>query len=214
MLWLVTSVIAVAAGGRFFGHYFHLMLPPLCLLAAPPFLRLWARAVLSRALVVLVRGAGRWSFFVLATAARPLAEARRARSPLCRGRRADHRLAGSMNACSSGEPPQLYVLSRRPLGSRFTFCNYMTGESPGTPTESGQRNADRSSLPAAWGMLLSDFEQRRPLLFVDASAAGWDGYDKYPLTRYPLLRALRRSALPARWMFSAGVVMYRRLPSM
>ena len=46
-----------------------------------------------------------------------------------------------------GNSPQLYVLARRPLGSRFTFCNYMTGESPGTPTETGAANAGRSSLP-------------------------------------------------------------------
>ena len=38
-------------------------------------------------------------------------------------------------------------------------------------------------------MLFSDLQDRRPLLFVDASAAGWDGYDKYPLSRYPRLAA-------------------------
>ena len=36
-----TSAVAVTAGGRFFGHYFHLILAPLCLLAAPGFCRLW-----------------------------------------------------------------------------------------------------------------------------------------------------------------------------
>ena len=34
-LWLLTGLIAVAAGFRFFGHYWLQVLPPLCLLAAP-----------------------------------------------------------------------------------------------------------------------------------------------------------------------------------
>ena len=72
----------------------------------------------------------------------------------------------------------------------------MTGESPGTPTETGQWNADANQLPAAWDMLFADLEQRRPALFVDAAAAGWDGYDKFPLARYPRLRAYVDATLP------------------
>ena len=45
LLWLATSAVAVTAGGRFFGHYFHLILPPLCLLAAPAFLPALARGL-------------------------------------------------------------------------------------------------------------------------------------------------------------------------
>ena len=99
------------------------------------------------------------------------------------------------------------------MGARFSFCNYMTGESPGTPTETGQRDADANQLPAAWEMLFADLDRRRPALFVDAAAAGWDGYGKYPLARYPRLRAyVDQHYRPVE--VSAGVVMYRRLPSM
>jgi hypothetical protein len=87
----------------------------------------------------------------------------------------------------------------------------MTGESPGTPTETGQRNADANQLPAAWDMLFADLERRRPALFVDAAAAGWDGYDKFPLARYPRLRAyVDHNYRPAE--VRAGVILYRRLP--
>ena len=75
------------------------------------------------------------------------------------------------------------------MGTRFCFGNYMTGESPGTPTETGARNADANQMPDAWEMLFADLERRRPALFVDAAAAGWDGYDKFPIARYPRLRA-------------------------
>jgi hypothetical protein len=59
-------------------------------------------------------------------------------------------------------------------------------------------------------MLLSDLDRRRPALFVDAAAAGWDGYDKFPLARYPRLRAYvdqNYRQVDVR----AGVVLYRRL---
>jgi hypothetical protein len=59
-------------------------------------------------------------------------------------------------------------------------------------------------------MLFADLETRRPVLFVDAAAAGWDGYGKYPLARYPRLRAYvdaHYRSLEAR----DGVVLYRRL---
>ena len=61
LLWLGTSAVAVAAGGRFFGHYFHLLLPPLSVLAAPWFLTLWQRGPALRATLVTltaVPGAG------------------------------------------------------------------------------------------------------------------------------------------------------------
>jgi hypothetical protein len=45
---------------------------------------------------------------------------------------------------------------------------------------------------------------------VDAAAAGWDGYGKYPLSRYPRLRAyVDQHYRPVE--VRAGVVLYRRL---
>jgi PAS domain S-box-containing protein len=71
-------------------------------------------------------------------------------------------------------------------------------------------NADANQLTVAWTMLFADLDRRRPTLFVDAAAAGWDGYDKYPLTRYPALRAyVERHYRPVDTL--SGVVIYRRL---
>ena len=191
LLWLATSAIAVASGGRFFGHYFHLILAPLCLLAAPTFCRLWSAGWSRRAPLLALCALPALVFFVLATVGRPLA------AKLDEGEPHYDEVAARIAALTAdderifvwGNSPQLYVLARRPMGARFSFCNYMTGESPGTPTETGQRDADANQLPAAWEMLFADLERRRPALFVDAAAAGWDGYGKYPLARYPRLRA-------------------------
>jgi hypothetical protein len=213
LLWLVTSAVAVTAGGRFFGHYFHLVLAPLCLLAAPGFCRLWNKGWSRRAPLVALCALPALSFFVLATVGRSLAFALDEDEP--RYDEVAARIA-DLTAVDErifvwGNSPQLYMLARRPMGTRFSFCNYMTGESPGTPTETGQWNADTNQLPAAWDMLFADLERRRPALFVDAAAAGWDGYDRYPLARYPRLRAyVDRNYRPVD--VRAGVVLYRRLP--
>ena len=212
LLWLVTSALAVTTGGRFFGHYFHLVLAPLCLLAAPGFCRLWDRGWSTRAPLLVLCALPALIFFGLATFGRSLA------ATLDEGEPRYDEVASRVAALTTsdervfvwGNSPQLYVLARRPMGTRFSFCNYMTGESPGTPTETGQRNADANQLPAAWEMLFADLEQRRPTLFVDAAAAGWDGYGKYPLGRYPRLRAYvdqNYRLVEVR----AGVVLYRRL---
>jgi hypothetical protein len=211
LLWLATSAVAVSTGGRFFGHYFHLILAPLCLLAGPGLLVLWNTGRHFRVALALLCGLPALVFFALASFARPLATALDESEPDY------HDVAIRMAALTSpeervfvwGNSPQLYVLAQRPMGSRFSFCNYVTGESPGTPTETGRWDADGNQLPAAWGMLFADLEARRPALFVDAAAAGWDGYDKFPVTRYPRLAAyLAQHYRPVETRL--GVVIYRR----
>lgn len=213
LFWLATSAVAWAAGGRFFGHYFHLILAPLCLLAAPGFTRLWRRGRSSRAALIVLGAVPALVFFGLSTFARPVAAAIDERDPPYQevAARIDALTGPDERIFVWGNSPQLYVSARRPMGTRFSFCNYMTGESPGTPTESGAQNADANQLPAAWTMLFDDLERRRPALFVDAAAAGWDGYGKYPVDRYPHLRAYvdqHYRSVEVR----AGVVLYRRVP--
>jgi hypothetical protein len=188
-------------------------LAPLCLLAAPAFCRLWSKGRSYRVSLVVLCALPALFFLALSTIGRPLAVALDESEPPYDD------VAARIAAITApddrifvwGNSPQLYVLARRPMGARFSFCNYMTGESPGTPTETGQWNADANQLPAAWDMLFADLERRRPALFVDAAAAGWDGYDKFPLARYPRLRAyVDRNYRPVD--IRAGVVLYQRMP--
>jgi hypothetical protein len=186
-------------------------LAPLCLLAAPGFCRLWAKDRSYRASLLILCALPALFFFGLATIGRPLAATWDEREPPYQEVAA--RIAGLTAPGERifvwGNSPQLYVLARRPMGARFSFCNYMTGESPGTPTETGAGNASANQLPAAWDMLFEDLERRRPALFVDAGAAGWDGYGKYPLARYPRLVAyVEQHYRPVE--VRAGVVLYRR----
>jgi hypothetical protein len=212
-LWLVTSAVAVKTGGRFFGHYFHLILPPLCLLAAPSFSRLWRQSRSSRAILAVLCALPAVLFFVLATSGRSVAADLDEREPPY------DEVAARIAKLTTpeerifvwGNSPQLYVLARRPMGTRFSSCNFVTGESPGTPTETGRWDADTNQNPTTWQMLFADLERRRPALLVDAAAAGWNGYDKYPLARYPRLAAyVAEHYRPVE--VRAGVVLYRRAP--
>jgi hypothetical protein len=213
LLWLVTSAVAVKTGGRFFGHYFHLILPPLCLLAAPGFCRLWERGRSSRAVLVMLCALPASLFFALATFGRSIAaDLDETEPPYAEvAARIANLTSPDERIFVWGNSPQLYVLARRPMGTRFSSANFVTGESPGTPTETGRWDADANQNPATWEMLFADLEQRRPALFVDAAAAGWNGYNKYPLARYPRLRAyVDRHYRPVE--VRAGAVLYRRLP--
>jgi hypothetical protein len=211
LLWLCTSALAVSAGGRFFGHYFHLILPPLCLLAAPRLLAGWRKGRVFRVALVLLCALPPLVFFALASFARPVAAALDETEPDYADVAA--RIAALAPAGERvfvwGNSPQLYLLAQRPMGSRFSFCNYMTGESPGTPTETGRKDADANQLPAAWDMLFADLEARRPALFVDTAAAGWDGYGKFPVARYPRLSAYLEQHYH-KVEIRQGVAIYRR----
>jgi len=108
-----------------------------------------------------------------------------------------------------GNSPQLYVLARRPMGTRFSFCNYMTGISPGTRTETGEADAGANELPESWQMLFSDLDGRRPRWIIDAAAAGWDGYAAFPLSRFPQLDRYVRAHYVLRTQVD-GVAIYER----
>jgi hypothetical protein len=88
-----------------------------------------------------------------------------------------------------GNVPQLYRAAGRRPGARFPFCNYLTGLSPGTPSEHDPAAVDGRGVADAWPLLLEDLERRRPRVFVDTAAGAVKGYGRFPLARYPSLAA-------------------------
>ncbi len=209
--WLVSGAIGVAAGARFFGHYFHLVTPALSLLAAAPLARAWQarppwRPALAAAMIVPAAVA-----LACSTLLRAEVIARTDPEP-----RYD-RVADELRRLSApgdkmfvwGNSPQLYVFARRPMGTRFSFCNYMTGISPGTATETGEAGADANELPDSWRMLFDDLDRRQPRWIVDAAAAGWDGYAAFPMARFPALEAYVREHYVVRERVD-GVALYER----
>jgi 4-amino-4-deoxy-L-arabinose transferase-like glycosyltransferase len=211
VVWLTVSVVALLPGQRFFGHYFHLVLPASCLLATGPLLAFWDRFKRPRpvlALLVLVPAA---VALVVSTVLHGAVMDRLDPKPPY------EEVAARLRAESGpddsvflwGHSVEVYVLARRTTGTRFVFCDYLTGTSPGTRSQLGLDDPAPNVVQPAWGMLFDDLEHRRPRFLVDLAPAAWNGYDRFPLSRYPALDAYVRAHYLERDRV-AGVRIYER----
>jgi hypothetical protein len=210
VVWTALSLLAVAVGSRYFGHYFLQPEVPLSLLAAGGVERFFTArprlAVASLAVPALL-------FFAAASA-------REITQPFFSDRDPDYRGIGNAVAARTlksdtiwvwGNVPQLYYGSSRSPGVRFSFCNYLTGLSPGTPSEYDDRvDPGAQSLRWAWDLALRDLRVNRPALVLDTSAAGLKSYGKFPIRRFPQL-ADYLAAHYRREGDLSGVVVYRRI---
>jgi hypothetical protein len=209
--WLAASALAVTAGGRFFGHYFHQLTAPLAALAAPEAARLWrsrrglvAAAIGVPAAVFLMLGLGHARMMAAAGEPDPDYPA----------------MAAAIAAASApgdplvvwGNAPVLYFEARRPLGSRFMFSNYLTGLSPATATQSDPgADASANVVGESWDMFEEDLARRRPRLFVDTSPGNIGAYGKFPPARFPRLRAiLERDYVPVAEVAGARILALRQ----
>jgi hypothetical protein len=210
--WALESMFCVTLGRRFFGHYFLQPELPLAILAAGPVAALWQRrprlvayGVMLPVLVFFLVAAlpevtHRWVYMI---------------DPdyVSVGRAAAEETSPSDSIWVWGNVPQIYYAAERMPGVRFTFCNYLTGLSPGTrseydPTVDPRKNA----VTSAWKLVMDDLDARRPALVLDTAAADMKFYGKFPIASFPLLGAyLKAHYRPERAV--AGVVFYRRLDS-
>jgi hypothetical protein len=210
--WLAGSVIALVPGRRFFGHYFLLVLPALCLLATGPLLAFWDRHRRLRpavALLVVVPAAVALSVSTVLHAA--VMDRLDPKPPFAEVASRLRQLSGPDDSLFVwGHSVELYDLSRRTAGTRFVFCDYLTGTSPGTPSQSGVEDPTPNIVPESWDMLLDDLDRRQPRLLVDLAPAGWNSYDRFPISRYPRLERYVRAHYRERARVD-GVVVYQRI---
>jgi hypothetical protein len=208
--WAAASAVAVLVGGRFFGHYFHQLTAPLAVIAAPAAL---AFALRRRAVFAAMLAVPAAIFFVLAVAHDPMMRAAGEPDP-------DYpQVVAWLDAhstpddaiCIWGNSPVLYFDADRPLGCRFVFANYMTGQSPATPSQNDPTvDSSRNIVPAAWDMLEADLAARQPTFVIDASPGDVAYYGKYPPEKFPRLARI----LLCRYTSEAdvaGLRIYRRL---
>jgi 4-amino-4-deoxy-L-arabinose transferase-like glycosyltransferase len=209
--WVVLSLAALGLGGRVFGHYFLQAELPLALAAAGPVTR-W----LARAPRLLAAGVVAPALFFACGCWLPLAHP----GSWLDSAQPDYDGIGQAIARATGPKdtiwvwgnvPQLYFTSGRRPGVRFTFCNYLTGLSPATPSEYDPSvDPGKNAVPGAMALALEDLRRRRPAVVVDTAAAGLKSYGRFPIARYPSLAAY----LSAHYRQDAdaeGVPLYRRV---
>ncbi len=212
LIWSIVSLLSVAIGGRFFGHYFLQAELPLSLLAAAPLYRAYLRAPKTIGSVVAVPAV---FFFAISLFPQVTHAVFDSGEP-------DWAAIGLAIANQSkpnetlfvwGNVPALYHYSQRKMGTRFSFCNYLTGLSPGTRSEYDP-DFQPASVSESWPLLYEDLQNRRPALILDTASAGWKSYSKFSISRYPLLQAyLKANYRPVDRAPASlgGATLYRRI---
>src|ERR1700686_3683393 len=180
------SAIGAAASFRFYPHYYIQLIPPLALLAAPSYARLWSRKTqpqrrLRRAISYAALGIATVTFSIFpwwSLASLPgSSEAARYLS--------DHSSTADRIFIWGPNAAQIYLEAQRRPACRYVLTFPLTGlvfwgDLPGVDTR------DRI-LPGAWVTLEQDFNEHPPAYIADLYSSR-DA--QYPLANFPILATL------------------------
>jgi hypothetical protein len=180
-LWLVTGLIAVAAGFRFFGHYWLQVLPPLCLLAGPVAAanERVVRYVLATG-VALTTG---WFWVKAWTPATPTNAA-----PLVAEVREDTTPHERISVW--GSFPEIYWESGRAPAGGLVISDFLVGKSADIPNG---RDTLPEATPGALSQYMTSMNADPPELFIDTSTAGIRNYRDYPVSLVPPVERFLRA---------------------
>jgi 4-amino-4-deoxy-L-arabinose transferase-like glycosyltransferase len=175
-LWLLSTLLSVAVGLRFFGHYYLQLVPPLALITAGVLVRSSRRAVtrtiaLSAGIATVATGFG---FLV-----RPFNE------------KADYKTVSAYLKVHAGPDdrilvwghvPEIYWASGKLPATRFFTSGFLTGWEPGRP---GNDASVEDATPGAWELFFEDFAVHPPTYILDTAYSGIRGAQYYTISRYP-----------------------------
>ncbi|MGZ6123807.1 MAG: ArnT family glycosyltransferase [Myxococcales bacterium] len=193
MLWL--TWLAVAAGGRFYEHYFLQFVPALSMLAAPSAAALalrWREIGRRTRALSLCGVAVPLAVWLAFTWGKGIGGAYPAQEPRTRA------LAFWLRANTAstdtlfvwGHYSPIYTLSGHLPGTRYVNTSVQMGnfDPARLPADfDPARHQSRRDIEAT----LSDLESRKPLWFVDTSPAGIHDWDHIPLSAFPELARYR-----------------------
>jgi 4-amino-4-deoxy-L-arabinose transferase-like glycosyltransferase len=183
---LAASMIGVAAGARFYQHYYIQLVPPLALLAAPYYGQLWAARsrpphwllrppVTCTWLAVTIVGFSISHWLGLAVERKPLETERY----LLEHSAPDDRIF------VWGHKTRIYLNARRRPACRYILTFPLTGSVFGGPLPGFDTRS--RILPGAWSTLQQDFKKHPPAYIVDLSSQPGASY---PVRDFPILAKL------------------------
>ncbi len=186
ILWLVGSALAVCIGGKFFGHYYIQLLPPLTILAAVSLAAWWqgnsnAKHV-KRLRAAILAGIFMPPIIYLATNWREEQKRMQGENLYFQN------LATEVQKLSVegekifvwGRMPELYYFSQRLPASRFITSNFVVGMNTYNYNDrDAQYDNAIGSRMLDW--LLIDLAANHPKLIIDTSPQNFRQYGKYPL---------------------------------
>jgi 4-amino-4-deoxy-L-arabinose transferase-like glycosyltransferase len=184
---LAVSAIGAAAGARFYPHYYVQLIPPLVLLAAPYYARLWSRTI--RPPNWLLRPAVTYAWLVLTVIAFLIIHwiglASR-RVPSEAGRYLFTHSSPEDKIFVWGQTPEIYLHARRRPACRYITTFPLTGYVFGGPIPGFDTRS--RILPGAWSTLQRDFAKHPPTYIVDVRPDSKSA--QYPVKNFPILAKL------------------------
>jgi hypothetical protein len=183
---LAASAIGAAAGARFYQHYYVQLIPPLTLLAAPYYARLWSRAMQPPCWLLRTRVTYAWlAVTVIAFSIAHWIGLAQRRVPSEAGRYLFKHSAPDDRIFVWGQTSQIYLDAHRRPASRYIETFPLTGYVFGGPIPGFDTR--RRILPGAWNTLQQDFARHPPAYIVDVQDPS---KAQYPVKDFPILAKL------------------------
>jgi 4-amino-4-deoxy-L-arabinose transferase-like glycosyltransferase len=183
---LTASAIGAAAGARFYPHYYVQLIPPLALLAAPYYSRLWSRAIQPPHWLLRPRVTYAWlALTVIAFSIAHWIGLAPRRVPSEAGRYLLEYSAPDDRIFVWGQSSVIYLDAHRHPACRYITAFPLTGYVFGGPLPGFDTRS--RILPGAWTTLEQDFNKHPPAYIVDLySTPG----ALYPVRDFPILAKL------------------------
>src|SRR5438552_7999301 len=184
---LAASAIGAAAGARFYPHYYVQLIPPLALLAAPYYARLWSRTMQPRHWLLRPAVTYAWlALTVIAFSIEHWTGLAPRRVPSEAGRYLFTHSSPDDRIFVWGQTSEIYLDAHRRPASRYITTFPLTGYVFGGPIPGFDTRS--RILPGAWTILEQDFARHPPTYIADVQPEPKRA--PYPVKHLPILAKL------------------------
>jgi hypothetical protein len=183
---LAASAIGAAAGARFYPHYYVQLIPPLALLAASYYARLWSRIIQPPHWLLRPRVTYVWlALTIIAFSIKHWTGLAPRREPSETGQYLFTHSDPADRIFVWGQSPEIYLDAHRRPACRYITTFPLTGYVFGGPIPGFDTHS--RILPGAWSSFEQDFARHPPAYIVDLySQPG----ALYPVRDFPILAKL------------------------
>jgi len=184
---LAASVIGAAAGARFYPHYYVQLIPPLALLAASYYARLWSRTIQPPHWLLRPRVTYAWlALTIIVFSIKHWTGLATRRLPSETGRYLFTHSDSADRIFVWGQSPEIYLDAHRRPACRYITTFPLTGYVFGGPIPGFDTRS--RILPGAWSTLEQDFARHPPTYIVDVQSDPKSA--QYPVKNFPILAKL------------------------
>src|SRR6266478_2187691 len=184
---LSASAIGAAAGARFYPHYYIQLIPPLVLLAAPYYARLWSRTIQPPHWLLRPRVTYAWlALTIVFFSIKHWTGLASLRAPSETGQYLLTHSSPDDRIFVWGQTSEIYLDAHRRPASRYITTFPLTGYIFGGPIPGFDTRS--RILPGAWTNLERDFARHPPTYIVDVQADPKTA--RHPVKNFPILAKL------------------------